>query len=372
MAERDLYEVLGVGRDASDEELKRAYRSKARELHPDTNPDNPEAEAEFKQVTVAYEVLSDPERRRQYDQFGLEGLLGGLGQGPWQNFGDVGLGDLFEAFFGAMGAQRRGGPGPVGGPDAEVSLRLTLAEAASGVARELDVRLPVACEACGATGAAPGTSAARCEQCQGTGELRRVRQSILGQMMTATPCPRCQGTGSVIPTPCVTCRGEGRTTTATALTVDVPAGVEDGSTMRLVGRGPAGFRGGPSGTLYVHLAVAPDPRFERHGDDLHTVARVSIAQAALGATVPVPTLEGDETIEVERGTQPGSVLRLRQRGVAHLRGRGRGDLLVHVEVAVPTDLDEETESLLRSLAAHAGETVHEPHAGLFSRLRARR
>jgi molecular chaperone DnaJ len=371
VAERDLYEVLGVSRDATAEELKRAYRSKARELHPDTNPDDPAAEAEFKQVTVAYEVLSDPERRRQYDLFGLEGLMGQQG-GEWPGFGDGGLSDLFEAFFGAMGASRRP-TGPVPGPDAEVTLRLTLLEAAFGAERSIDVRLPVACDACGASGAAPGTTATTCTDCQGTGELRRVRQSILGQMVTATPCGRCQGTGSMLATPCPTCRGEGRVTATSTLAVDVPAGVEDGSTMRLGGRGAAGFRGGPPGTLYVHLGVAADSRFERHGDDLHTTATVSVAQAALGATVPIATLEGDETVDVERGTQPGTVLRLRQRGVTHLRGRGRGDLHVHVQVEVPTELDDESEALLRSLAEHRDEPVAEPASpGLFSRLRSRR
>ena len=370
MAERDLYDVLGVARDASAEELKRAYRRKARELHPDANPDDPAAEAEFKQVTVAYEVLSDPERRQQYDRFGLEGLMGGA---DWQPFADGGLGDLFEAFFGAMGATRRGPNGPAPGPDAEVALRLTLHEAAFGAQRSIEVRLPVACDACGATGATAGTSAIRCAECQGTGELRRVRQSILGQMVTASPCPRCQGTGSTIASPCTACRGEGRTTHSTTLVVDVPAGVEDGSTMRLGGRGAAGFRGGPAGTLYVHLGVDQDARFERRGDDLHTTTTVSLAQAALGATVPVATLEGDETIVVERGSQPGLVQRLRQRGVTHLRGRGRGDLLVHVVVEVPTDLDEEAEGLLRELAEHRGEPVSESApAGLFARLRARR
>ena len=374
VAERDLYEILGIARDASDDEVKRAYRRKARELHPDTNPDDPESEAEFKQVTVAYEVLSDSERRAQYDRFGLRGVIGGQPGGPeWQGFGDAGLGDLFEAFFGAMGGTSRRGPsGPMPGPDAEVTLRLTLAEAASGAERSLEVRLPVACTACDATGAAPGTEAVTCTDCGGTGELRRVRQSILGQVVSAMPCTTCHGTGSTIATPCPTCRGDGRTTTTSTLVVDVPAGVEDGSTMRLTGRGAAGFRGGPNGTLYVHLGVEHDPRFERHGDDLHAVATVSVAQASLGTSVDVPTLEGDEPLEIAAGTQPGTVIRLRQRGVTHLRGRGRGDLHVHVAVSVPTELDEESEALLRSLAAHRDEPVAEPHTGLFSRLRSRR
>ncbi len=319
-------------------------------------------------------MLRDPQRRQQYDAFGLRGVMGGQPGGPeWQSFGEGGLGDLFEAFFGAMGASgRRGNAGPVPGPDAEVTLRLTLAEAAFGASRSLEVRLPAPCEACGASGAAPGSSAVACTDCQGTGEVRRVRQSILGQMVTAMPCGRCHGAGSTIASPCATCRGEGRTTTTSTLVVDVPAGVEDGSTMRLGGRGAAGFRGGPNGTLYVHLGVEHDERFERHGDDLHTVATVSLTQAALGASVEVATLEGAEPLEVERGTQPGAVIRLRQRGVTHLRGRGRGDLLVHVAVSVPTELDEASEQLLRDLATHRGEAVAEPHTGLLSRLRSRR
>jgi len=373
MAERDLYEVLGVARSANDDELKRAYRRKARELHPDTNPDDPAAEAEFKQVSVAYEILSDSQRRAQYDRFGLQGLMGGQPGGPeWATFGENGLGDLFEAFFGAMGgAQRRGPSGPIPGPDAEVTLRLTLLDAAFGAETPLEVRLPVACEACGATGAAPGTSPVTCPDCHGTGELRRVRQSILGQVVSSTGCPTCHATGATIASPCSTCHGEGRTTVALTLTVSVPAGVEDGSTMRLTGRGAAGFRGGPNGTLYVHLGVEHDPRFDRVGDDLHVVAAVSITQATLGAVATIATLEGDESVDVERGTQPGTVIRLRQRGVTHLRGRGRGDLLVHVEVRVPTDLDEEAETMLRTLAAHRAEPVAEPHTGLFSRLRTR-
>jgi molecular chaperone DnaJ len=374
VADRDLYELLCVARDATDDELKRAFRRRARELHPDTNPDDPAAEAEFKQVSVAYEILSDPQRRQHYDRFGLQGIMGGQPGGPeWTTFGEGGLGDLFEAFFGAMGgAPRRGPSGPAPGPDAEVTLRLSLLDAAFGAEKSLEVRLPVACDACGATGAAPGTSPTTCPDCHGTGELRRVRQSILGQVVSSTGCPTCHATGATIASPCSTCHGEGRTTVASTLAVNVPAGVEDGSTMRLTGRGPAGFRGGGNGTLYVHLGVEQDARFERVGDDLHVVASVSIAQAALGTVATVATLEGDEAVDVDRGTQPGTVIRLRQRGVTHLRGRGRGDLLVHVDVQVPTELDEESETMLRSLAEHRKEPVAEPHTGgLFSRLRTR-
>ncbi|HEY8081539.1 MAG TPA: J domain-containing protein, partial [Acidimicrobiales bacterium] len=308
----------------------------------------------------------------RYDRYGPEGVFGSQ-PGGMGGFGfEGGLGDIFEAFFGQMGGNGGRRRGPQAGADAEVRLDLEFAEAVFGCHKEISVRLPATCNGCAGRGTAPGTDPETCVDCQGAGELRRVRQSILGQVMTASPCGRCQGTGSTIASPCPTCRGDGRTVGASTLVVDVPAGVEDGSTMRLVGRGAAGFRGGPSGTLYVHLGVERDTRFERHGDDLHTVATVSLAQAALGTTVDIPTLEGDEPIEIARGTQPGTVVRLRQRGVTHLRGRGRGDLHVHVAVDVPTELDEESESILRSLAAHRSEDVAPPHTGLLSRLRSRR
>ena len=366
MAERDLYDVLGVTRDASAEELKRAYRRKARELHPDANPDDPAAEAEFKQVTVAYEVLSDPERRQQYDRFGLEGLMGGA---DWQPFADGGLGDLFEAFFGAMGATRRGPNGPAPGPDAEVALRLTLHEAAFGAQRSIEVRLPVACDACGATGATQGTSATRCAECQGTGELRRVRQSILGQMVTSGPCSRCRGLGQIIADPCHDCRGEGRRTEQRTYTVDVPAGVDHGSTLRLTGRGAAGPRGGPAGDLYVHLSVGVDKRFQREGYDLTHLLHLPVSQAALGSVIELETLDGTENLVIPPGTQTGRVFRLRGRGVPHVNSRGRGDIIVEVVVDTPTDLSDAQVELLRQLAAHRGEEVSPVESGVFSKIR---
>jgi molecular chaperone DnaJ len=368
----DLYELLGVRPDASDEEIKRAYRARARELHPDTNHGNPEAEARFKEVTVAYEVLRDPERRARYDRYGPEGVFGA--QGGVGGFGfEGGLGDIFEAFFGSMagGTSRR--RGPQAGADAEVRLGLEFSEAVFGCRREISVRLPATCSTCAGRGTAPGTSATTCVDCQGAGELRRVRQSLLGQVVTSVACSRCGGTGEMIPHPCDDCRGEGRRMEESTFNVEVPAGVEEGSTLRLAERGAAGQRGGPSGSLFVHLAVAGDPRFERQGDSLNTTLTVSLAQASLGLETEVETLDGPQRFTVAPGTQHGHVERLRGLGVPHLRGRGRGDMYVHVLVTTPTGLTPEQDELLRQFAASRGEEVSPPGSGggegVFSRLR---
>ncbi len=370
----DLYELLGVRNDASDDEIKKAYRARARELHPDTGHGSPEAEARFKEVSVAYEVLRDPERRARYDRYGPEGVFGASAGGGMGGFGfEGGLGDIFEAFFGSMagaGSRRRG---PQQGSDAEVRLGLEFADAVFGSRKEISVRLPVSCTACAGMGTAPGTSAVTCADCQGAGELRRVRQSLLGQVVTSVACSRCSGSGEMIPHPCPECRGEGRRIEDTTFTVEVPAGVEDGSTLRLAERGAAGQRGGPSGSLFVHLAVTPDPRFERRGDDLHTMLTVSVAQAALGAEAQVQSLDASHAYAMAPGTQTGHIERIRGAGVPHLRGRGRGDLFVHVAVQTPTGLTPEQDQLLRQFAALRGEDVAPPGGGggdgVFSRLR---
>src|SRR6185437_244398 len=343
----DLYQLLGVAPDASDEDIKRAYRQKAREHHPDATGGDPESEAHFKEVSFAYEVLRDPERRARYDQFGPASF--GQGGGGQQGFTfDGGLGDIFEAFFGSMagnqGRGRRRGPQP--GADAEVTLQLDFAEAVFGARKELGIRLPVSCDTCSGNGAKPGTQPLDCPDCGGTGEIRRVRQSLLGQVVTAVACGRCQGMGQTIPDPCPDCRGEGRRLEDRSFAVEVPAGVEHGSTLRLADRGPAGLRGGPNGSLFVHLAVTPDDRFERAGDDLHTALHVGVAQAALGAQLPVQTLEDPRSLAVAPGTQNGHVVRLKGLGVPHLRGRGRGDLFVHVTVDTPTTLTPRQQELL--------------------------
>jgi molecular chaperone DnaJ len=377
MIDADLYELLDVGRDATDDDLKRAYRKKARELHPDANPGDEATEERFKEVSLAYEVLRDPERRARYDRFGAQGVFGqaaGQGAGGFGGgdpFGG-GLGDLFDAFFNgsasAGGRSRRAGPTP--GPDAEVILRLAFREAIFGVHREITVQLPVHCDACEGTGAQPGTSVTRCPDCQGAGELRRVRQSILGQVITAVPCGRCQGSGQSISSPCRECGGEGRRTIERTLTVDVPAGVDEGSTLRLSGHGPAGFRGGPNGALFVHLAVESDPVFERSGIDIHGSVRVAMTQAALGTVIGFETLDDERDLTIAPGTQTGEVLHVRGLGVPRLRGRGRGDLYVHIVVETPTDLDEAQRGLLTSLAESRGEHLEAVSGdGLFSKLR---
>ena len=379
----DFYELLGVARSATEDEIKRAYRKLARELHPDANPGDATAEERFKEVTLAYETLRDPERRRRYDMFGPEGLRGtGAGGGgagdPFAGFGGGGgaggFGDIFDAFFGAGspfgGASGRGGRGgPVRGGDAEVRIALDFEEAVFGAQKELEVRLPVACTTCSGSGARAGTTPTRCTQCNGSGEVRRVRQSILGQMVTASPCPTCGGMGEEIASPCADCRGDGRVVEERTLLVDVPAGVDNGATLRLTGRGAAGPRGGPAGDLYVHIVVRPHERFGRDGYDLVHELHVPLTQAALGAEFPFETLDGTEELSVPAGTQTGKVFKLRGRGVPHVDGRGRGDLLVQVVVDTPVGLTPTQEELLRSLAAERGESVAEPETGFFSKLR---
>ncbi len=368
----DYYELLGVSRNASDDELKRAYRRLARELHPDANPGDASAEARFKEVTIAYETLRDPERRQRYDMYGPEAARGS-GAGGADPFGfGVNLGDIFETFFGGQA----GGFGPPGqrgstrrGSDAEIFLDLSLAEAAFGAEREVTVTLPVPCETCQGTGARPGTTPMTCTECRGAGQVQQVRQSFLGQMVTSTVCPRCHGLGEIITSPCADCRGEGRRTKERSLTVEVPAGVDDGATLRISGAGPAAVRGGVPGDLYVHLRVAPEPGLERSGTDLLCQVKVSFAQAALGTTVEVPSLEGALELDVPAGIQSGAVLRLAGKGVPRLRSKRRGDLLVSVAVETPGRLSKEEEGLLRRLAELRGEAVAPPEAGLMSRLR---
>jgi molecular chaperone DnaJ len=361
----DYYELLEISRDASDSEIKRAYRSAARRYHPDANPDDAEAEARFKEVANAYETLSDPQKRRHYDRFGADGPGGG---DPFGGAG--GFGDIFDAFFGGAGGGGGGGRrGPTGGPDLEVAVEVGFEAAVFGATEEVTVRTAVACDTCEATGARSGTTAEHCRQCDGAGQVRQVRQSILGQMVTAVPCPACGGAGEVIADPCPTCGGEGREITEKTYTIDIPAGVDTGSTLRLSGFGAVGRRGGPHGDLYVQVRVRPHDRFVREGHDLHHELHLPVTQAALGAVLVFDTLDGTEDLVVPRGTQTGRVFRLRGRGVPHVRGRGRGDLLVHMVVDTPTDLDPDDEEALRAIAERRGEAVAPAETGFLSRIK---
>jgi molecular chaperone DnaJ len=356
---RDYYGLLGVRRDATPEELKRAYRKLARELHPDVNPDAA-AQDRFKEVTTAYEVLTDPEKRRIVD-LGGDPLSQGAGTAgnPFSGFG--GFGDVFEAFFGGGGATMGGGRGrrtrvrP--GADALLQMALTLEEAAFGVRRELTVETAVVCETCHGSGCAPGTTPRTCQTCGGAGEIQSVQRSFLGQVMTTRVCSACSGTGEQIPSPCPTCGTEGRVRARRTITVDVPAGIEDGMRIRLSGQGEVGPGGGPAGDLYVEISEQPHDTFTREGADLHCTIAVPVTAAALGTDLILTTLDGDEKIDIRAGTQTGARLTLRGRGVPRLRSSTRGDLHVHVEVRTPTKLDEAQERLLRELAALRNEDV---------------
>lgn len=368
----DYYELLGIRRDATQDDVKRAYRKRARELHPDTNPGDPEAEAKFKEITRAYETLSDPERRRRYDMFGEAGVTTNSGADPFGFGGGFGnLGDIFDTFFGGSATTGFGGGrgGTPRGQDLEVVADVDFELAVFGGEQPVTVRTAVACETCQATGAAPGTTPHQCPQCGGTGQVRRVRQSILGQMVTAGACNQCGGTGQIIERPCPDCRGDGRTIVEKTYTVDVPAGVDTGSTLRLAGRGAAGLRGGGYGDLYVHVRVGTHPRFQRAGDDLVHELHIPFTQAALGVQLPFETLDGTEDLVLPRGTQTGRVFRLKGRGVPHVDGRGRGDLLVQVVVDTPSELSPEEEELVRRLADVRGDPVAPPDTGFFSRIR---
>jgi molecular chaperone DnaJ len=366
----DYYELLGVSRDASQDEIKRAYRRLARELHPDTGHGDPASEARFKEITRAYEVLSDPEKRRRYDAYGPAGVEGAAAGADPFGFGG-GIGDVFEAFFGAspFAGRRRGPAGPPRGEDLEHVVELEFEEAVFGCQHPITVKTAVPCEGCQATGAADGTQPVTCHECGGTGQVQRVRQSFIGQMVTSSRCARCGGSGQLIPNPCPLCRGEGRRIDERKYTVDIVPGVDEGSTLRLAGRGAVGPRGGAAGDLYVHIRVKPHATFQREGTDLVTVLTLPYTQAALGATIPLETLEGTEDLEIPRGTPSGASFRLRGRGVPHIERRARGDLLINVVVDVPTQMSAEEEEAIRLLADLRGDEVAPPPSGLLSKLR---
>ncbi|NOZ29335.1 MAG: molecular chaperone DnaJ [Chloroflexi bacterium] len=351
---RDYYEVLGVSRNATQEEIKRAYRRLARRYHPDINK-SPDAEARFKEINEAYQVLSDEEKRAVYDRFG-HAATQGAGFGGFGDFADFGgFGSIFEDLFGGFGmrtsAARRT---PTRGADLRVDVRLTFEEAVFGCTKELEIPRSETCPHCGGSGAEPGTTPVRCPQCNGLGEIqRRQHNPLFGTIVTRTTCPRCEGTGEVVTTPCRECRGAKRVRRTRRIQVDIPAGVDDGTQIRLAGEGEAGLYGGPPGNLYVVLSVEPHPLFQRQDYDILLELPIDIVQAALGAEVDVPTLDGPVKLKIPPGTQHGRVFRLKEKGVPYLRRRGRGDLLVSVRVVVPTELTEEQRQLLRKL----GETL---------------
>ena len=352
----DFYDVLGIPRSAGEGDIKSAYRQLARKYHPDVAADKVAAETRFKEINEAYEVLSDPQKRANYDRFGhAGGANGGFGS---NGFGGEGFGDIFDMFFGqsrAGGTQNRAN-GPQRGSDLRYDAEITLEEAFSGTQREISFRHLASCQTCKGNGAEPGTLIVPCDRCGGSGIARQVRQTPLGQFVTQTTCGKCQGDGQIVQTPCHTCRGRGRIEQDKTLTVKVPPGVDDGSRIRLSGSGEAGVRGGPDGDLYVYLSVRRHDVFKRDGLDIFVDVPISFATAALGGDITVPALDGEVDLAVAPGTQTGSVYRVRGRGMPAVRGGVRGDQLVNVHVAVPTKLSKREKEILEEFQ-RAGNDV---------------
>jgi molecular chaperone DnaJ len=364
---RDYYEVLGISRDADDADIKKAFRKLARELHPDVNPD-PVASERFKECAEAYEVLSDDNRRARYDRFGHAGVDGAsLHTEQFMDFGS--LSDLLGAFFGddlfGGGMGRR----PQRGGDVGATVTVEFREAAFGVTRQVDVDVVGACDRCDGSGAAPGTTPDRCETCGGQGRVQRVQQTALGQFVQTGACPTCGGRGVTIARPCTACRGRGLRQVSEQVEVKIPAGIMDGQRMQLRGRGHLANPAGVRGDLYVAVRVTPDPRFERDGNDVVSVLNLPFTRAALGTTVSIDTLDGDQQIELRPGTQPGDVVVLRGKGVPVLNGRGRGDHRVHVNVMLPERLTDEQRRLLAEFEASVSDDTYQPDESFFSRIK---
>jgi molecular chaperone DnaJ len=361
---RDYYEVLGLAASASPDEVKSAYRRLARQHHPDVNPGDTAAEARFKEINEAYEVLSNPEKRQRYDQFGHAGVEGTPG-GDF-GFGGFGVGDIFDMFFG--GAAREAGPRGARlerGADLRYDLEITLEEAAFGAERTIEVTKLETCSACKGTGGKEGSRPETCATCRGQGQVRSTQQTFLGSFSTVTTCPRCRGEGQVVQDACSRCRGDGRERRKKTLSVKIPAGVDSGARIRFTGEGEAGPRGGPSGDLYVVTRVRPHPMFERQGQDIACEVTISFAKASLGGKVEVPTLEGKEILYLPEGTQPGDVFRLAGKGLPEVGRSVRGDQHVVVRVATPTRLNERQRRALHEFAAASGEEVGETGDGSF-------
>jgi len=368
MTNRDYYEILGVPRNASQEDIKSAFRKLARQYHPDVSKE-PDAEEKFKEINEAYGVLSDPEKRRRYDQFGRAGLgdMGGVDMRDYtMDFSDL-VEELFGSFgfgFGTSGghSSRR----PRRGRDLQISLTLKFEEAVFGTEKTIEVTRNEVCSTCRGSGAAPGTSPQRCQTCGGRGEVRQVRQTILGSMMQSGPCPTCGGRGEVIPSPCPTCRGTGLERRTVRKVVSIPAGVDNGTQIRLAGEGEPGTLGGPNGNLYIVLNVKPHKFFKRRGNDIVLDLGINVAQAALGAEIEVPTVDGKhEKLYIPAGTQPGKVFIIKGRGVPYLRKNGRGDQRVVINVEIPTHLTREQRELFEKLAATLGTGVKPKEKGFL-------
>ena len=369
MADRDYYEILGVPKDASQDDIKAAFRNLARKYHPDVNK-APDAEEKFKEINEAYAVLSDTDKRAAYDRYGQAGVenMGGVPDWTTMDFSDL-FQDLFGFDFG-FGAPRRGRQASVRrGSDLNINVTLTFEEAAAGVRKDVEVTRDEVCSRCHGTGAEPGTSPTTCPTCGGRGEVRQVRQTLLGNMVQVTTCPTCGGKGTVINNPCQVCHGRGLERRTNSRTVDIPAGVDNGTQLRLVGEGNAGGSGGPNGNLYIKIQVKPHKFFRRVEDDVLLDLDINVAQASLGADIEVPTLDGPTQVTIPAGTQPGKVILLKGKGMPHVRGGGRGDQKVVVNIEIPTHLTPEQRELFEKLSQTLGSEVRPQDRGFFDRLK---
>lgn len=378
MSKRDYYEVLGVSKTATQDELKKAYRKLARKYHPDLNKDNPEAAEKFKECNEAYSVLSDEQKRAQYDQFGPEAFEnGGMGGGPgaggfggFGGFGGSGMEDIFDMFFGGQGrGGRSNNAGPQRGADLRYDMEITFEEAAFGVEKEISLKRAERCEHCHGEGAEPGSKVETCPECHGSGYVRFTQNTMFGQMVNERPCSRCHGEGKIISNPCKECGGSGTVKKTKKLKVKIPAGVDNGSRLRVGGEGEAGLKGGPSGDLYVYLYVKPHKFFERDGTTVLCEVPINIVQATLGAEIKVPTLDGQVTMKVPEGTQPGKVMRLKGKGIPSLRGGGCGDQLVRMKVVVPTKLTDKQKDALQKFADISKDNINPEEKSFLNKVK---
>ena len=375
MAEqRDLYEVLGLQKGASDDEIKKAYRKLAKKYHPDLNPGDKEAEKKMKEVNGAYEVLSDAEKKARYDQYGFAGIdpnyAGGAGGGGFGGFQDFDLGDIFGSMFGGgFGGQQTRHNGPRKGENLRITLQLTFEEAVFGCEKSVSVTRNESCKDCGGTGAKKGTSPETCPVCRGSGQVQSTQRTPFGVFSSSSPCQNCKGTGKIIKEPCPSCKGEGRVRKTRTIRVKIPAGIDDGQTISLRGEGNGGTQGGPAGDLYVTVYVKEHKMFKRDGQDIILEMPISFAQAALGATLIVPTVDGKVQYDLPEGTQTGTVFRLRGSGVPSVNGRGRGDQYVKVNVEIPRNLNHEQKELLRKFDEATGDSCYSERGGFFKKMK---
>jgi len=367
MAQRDYYEVLNINRNANAEEIKNSFRNLARKYHPDVSKE-PDAEEKFKEINEAYAILSDTEKRAAYDRYGHAGVNG---MGGMPDFTTIDFSDIFEEFFGfgGMGGGSRRKNAPRRGADLSYAVTLEFEEAVFGVDKDIEITRDETCSNCRGTGAEAGTSPVSCSNCGGRGEVRQVRQTFLGSMVQVAACPTCQGKGTVIQSPCKVCRGSGLERKTPKKLVHIPAGVDNGTQIRLAGEGQPGLNGGPVGNLYLEIRVKPHKFFRRHQEDIQVDLNINIAQATLGAEIEVPTLDGKEKLVIPPGTQPGRIFKLKGHGVPHLRSSGRGDQLVIVGIEIPTQVNQAQRELFEKLAETLGTEVLPQEKGFFDRLK---